>query len=486
VVRAAVLDKKHMFNLSQEERECMRADQQHFYGLSLTRPYIPKACWGLVVRDMKPSDFHLFVERAEQRIQGFNLERSNILVRDNFGAHNEFSFTPAAKWSSVDWPLPSAETVPVDEAENFHYFYNLAFVPDAAGPPCHNIKLKVERRHTVVFYRSEYCVQQTFFDLLAGSSLGIHLEQQKDSAKPGSLALRYQIGSTYAGDGRSRVWLAVEFVAGHLPRHWEWDSNGFWTLHASIGVLGTVRSHDGAEVMRFSDLGCCSDYSTARLFTSLDGWSSPLLSEQTALHKQMPGIERARVPTRYETQFELPPGDYDLRLVLGDGEKFGRIQTALRIADLGGQTLALSSIMLGKRVQDAHVAAEEMSAAENFAPQYVPMVSKGVQVAPTGNTSFMQGEQMLAYFEVYEPKLLSSTLTVQAHLRISDAATREIKVDLGSMDAAPYIMPGSTTIPIIGRIPLDTLPKGSYQLEVQATDSSGQTTPWQSAAFACE
>ena len=465
-----------MFSASGKERDCMRAEHQSFYDLSLTQPYIPKACWGLLVRDLKLSDFHLFVERTEQKVQGFNLERSNMLVRDNLGIHYEFSFTPTGVWSSLDLPRPRRENVPV--SENFFYFYNLAFVPEgAAGVSCHKIKLKVNRPRTVAYYREEYCAQQTPFDLLAGTSLGTLLEQLIDSTKPGTLALSHQFGSFYASNGKSRVWLSLEFPGNSLKRHWEW--NDYWNLQASIGVLGIVRNRDGTEVLRFSDLGCCSDYSTSRLFTTVP-FSARLLSNQ------MIGIEEVRLPVRYETQFDLPPGDYELRLALSDGVKVGRFQAGLKIENPEGQALALSSVMLGKRVQDAHVAAEELAAAENFAPQYVPMVSKGVQVAPTGNTSFKQDEQMLAYFEVYAPKLVSSSLTVQAHYRISDATTQEIKKDLGTFDASPYVIPGKTTIPIGGRIFLNTLAKGSYHLEVQATDSSGQTTPWHWAAFSVE
>ena len=158
----------------------------------------------------------------------------------------------------------------------------------------------------------------------------------------------------------------------------------------------------------------------------------------------------------------------------------------LRIESPEGRVLALSSVILGKRVQDAHVAAAEVSAAENFAPRYVPMVSKSVQVAPTGNTCFKENEQMFAYFEAYEPKLVSSSLTIEAHLRVSDATTREIKKDLGGFDAVRYINPGSAAIPIVVQIPFNTLAKGSYHLEVQVMDSSGQITPWHSAAFTVE
>lgn len=490
VVRAEVLDKEHMFSVSPEEKECMRADQQSFHDLSLTQAYIPKACWGLVVRDLKASDFHLFADGKEQTIQGFNLERSNILVRDNLGAHNEFSYTPTAKWSSVDLPHPGP-SASVSEAENFFYFYNLAFNPEGgAVKPCHQIRLKVDRPHTLVYYRPEYCLQETPADLLEGSDLAKQMGQQTSAtyrkkngrdyaSKPGAFALEYQIGSLHLGNGTSRVLLSIEFAGGRLRRHWEWRDN-WWELQASIAVLGVIRSRDGTEVTRFSDLGCCSDYSTARLFAETGPVFSPLAV------KQMAGIAEFRIPVRYENQFELPVGDYELRLALSDGARVDRIQAQFRIENPQEQPLGLSSVMLGKRVQDAHVALEEVAAAENFAPQYVPPVSKGVQVTPSGSTHFRGNEEMLAYFEVYVSKLESSLPKVQVHVRISDAPTGVVKSDVGIIDAAPYVNPGSTTIPILVRIPFNTLPKGSYNLEVQATDSSGQSTPWRGGGFTVE
>ena len=89
-----------------------------------------------------------------------------------------------------------------------------------------------------------------------------------------------------------------------------------------------------------------------------------------------------------------------LRVVLSDGKNFGRAEVPLNIEKYDKKELALSSVMLCKRIRDAHAAAVESSAA-NFAPQYVPLVTKGIQVTPTGDTRFKQGEPLYGYFELY-------------------------------------------------------------------------------------
>ena len=43
-----------------------------------------------------------------------------------------------------------------------------------------------------------------------------------------------------------------------------------------------------------------------------------------------------------------------------------------------------------------------------------------------------------------------------------------------------------SVIPIGIGIDISKLPKGSYRLEIQATDSAGQSTPWKTANFMVE
>ena len=190
------------------------------------------------------------------------------------------------------------------------------------------------------------------------------------------------------------------------------------------------------------------------------------------------------LPTRYETQFDLPPGEYSLRVVLSDGKNFGRAEVPLNIEKYDKKELALSSVMLCKRIRDAHAAAVESSAA-NFAPQYVPLVTKGIQVTPTGDTRFKQGEPLYGYFELYELQLAGQP-TVDAHLRVVDAKTGEVKISVHSLSAESYRNAGSPVIPIGREIKTDKLPSGSYRLEVQAVDSTGKSTVWRAATFTVE
>lgn len=48
------------------------------------------------------------------------------------------------------------------------------------------------------------------------------------------------------------------------------------------------------------------------------------------------------------------------------------------------------------------VAAKEAAQA-NFAPQFVPLVSKDILYTPDGNINFTKRKPLFAYFEVYEP-----------------------------------------------------------------------------------
>jgi hypothetical protein len=172
--------------------------------------------------------------------------------------------------------------------------------------------------------------------------------------------------------------------------------------------------------------------------------------------------------------------------VLSDGEKFGLAEAPLNIGKHDDNELTLSSVMLCNRFRDAHVAAAEAAAA-NFAPQYFPLVSKDIQVTPTGDTRFKRGEPLIAYFEVYEPLLAARpTTAVQGHVQIVNAKTGEMAKDFPKVDVMSYQRPGTRIFPVAREIPIDKLPKGAYRVEVQATDSAGRSTVWRSANFTVE
>jgi hypothetical protein len=199
------------------------------------------------------------------------------------------------------------------------------------------------------------------------------------------------------------------------------------------------------------------------------------------------------VESRYETQLSLPPGEYNLRVVLTDGKRFGRAEIPLTVEAFDRKTLAISAVSLCHQIQDASAYSPQHPPklpgawTAKLPANYLPLVSQDIEFKPTGNTRFKEAETLYTYFEVYEPLLVGqSPATVEIRVRIVDLKTGEVRSDSPPVSAAPYVKAGSPVIPIGRRTNISNLPKGSYRLDVQATDSAGKSTPWRSATFTVE
>ncbi len=118
---------------------------------------------------------------------------------------------------------------------------------------------------------------------------------------------------------------------------------------------------------------------------------------------------------------------------------------------------------------------------------FVPLVSKGMEFTPSGDTSFKKDDSLFAYYEVYEPLLAGLPAPqVQMRMKIINTQTGELKVDSGLRSAAAWMQPGNTVIPVSQQVAVDRLDKGLYRMEVQATDSAGRSTVWRTASFTVE
>jgi hypothetical protein len=401
-------------------------------------------------------------------------------------------------------------------------FHILRYVPRDAKGGCHRIRVEVNRPNLLVFARDEYCGGQSPSDPLVGTGQGKELDRILASEKRGKIPLSLQGATFYTGGGHSLVDLCLRFSSKDLYR--KWDASN-WTLYARIGVMGVIRRKDGTVAARFSDLLYPSywptfdqggakyiawekgtaDLSTAipRLLTqgtggkvavsdsgtgnstlalSFPNVANEIAPDEVAIKTALDSSDPFWLPTRYETQVDLPAGDYDLEVVLNDGWNFGRAKIPLTVEPYDGKQLALSSVALCKSLRSAAVAAKE-NAQASFAPQYVPLVSRNILFSPSGYTSFAKGESLFAYFEVYEPQLAENpTAPVSVHLRILDASTSKIKEDFAPIDAASYKQAGSSVLRIGRKLPIDQLPTGAYLLEVQAAGSKGSTA-WRAATF---
>jgi hypothetical protein len=265
--------------------------------------------------------------------------------------------------------------------------------------------------------------------------------------------------------------LALEFPWDHFQFYWVCEE-----LHATIAVMGIAYRGDGSIAARFSD-------------SAYDGSERKMAGG--FFHKFCQRInfdeyDSATLPNRYQAQMELAPGTYELVVLLSDGVNFGRATSTLLVEDYDARQLELSSLALSDRIGNAEAAAKEAQAA-NLAPEYVPLVSKGVQVSTAASSKFKRSKPFIAYFEVYEPLLSESPpAKVQVRMRILDTKTGKPAGDFEPFDAAPYEAPGSTVIRIGKGLQVDKLPKGEYRLEVQARDSAGRRTWVRTADFTLE
>jgi hypothetical protein len=521
LVPVFVYDPARMAQAPKDELPCARADVAAFFKIPTTQPYLPTDCDVTEVHGLTVKDFRLFQDDAEQQILRMDPGAWWTLVRDNLGWHMQSSDTPRGIWGLSE--LSAVKKVPVINRE----FQMLAYVPKTSTDGCHRIRVEIDRPNLLVFARNQYCTGQTPSDPLNGTDLGKELDRALASEKRRKIPLSLQAGTFYTSGNQSRVDVSVQFPSKDLYRKWD-TSN--WTLYARIAVMGIVRRKDGSIAARFSDLLYPSYWPTfdqggtkyiawekgtselsGGILRQLNGAGSSLSlgssdsrygndtlaltfrnaagvikPDVTSIEVALDSSDPFWIPTRYKTQMDLPPGEYKLQVVLSDGWNLGLAEMPLTLAPYDRKELALSSVVLCKRLRGAAVAAKEAAAA-NFAPQYLPLVSKGIEFSPAGDASFAKDSQFFAYFEVYEPLLAQEPATsVKVQMRILDSGTDAVKAKFAPLDAAPYKDPESGVYRVARTIIIRELPKGAYRLEVRAEDSAGGITDWRGADFTVE
>jgi hypothetical protein len=416
-----------------------------------------------VIRGLTADDFHVFDDGKEQTIQNLSYERSLYWdIRDNEGHHTEYVGPGGGKWSTAEWPGL------IGDLEPSHYLlaYNLPQSPEGS---CHKITVKVDHDNAAVGARGEYCnTKHSASDPVNGTKLGTQLENDLGLPKNESVKISLLAIPLFANSDAVRV---------HIALDWPWES--LKGESRTRGILGLIFSKDGTLVGRFSDLADREGVARGR-------WAEPpgYHSDQ-----RIPPV----VENRYETQLTLAPGKYDLRVVLGDGTRFGHAEIPLTVEGYERKELTISGVSLCKRISD--VAANSARNTPNLPGawgqklrgDYKPLVSRDVEFKPTGNTRFKKGDTLYTYFEIREPLLEGqSSAAVQIQMRIFDSRNGELISDSQPISAAPYIKAGSSIIPVGRGMDISKLPIGSYRLDVQATDSTGKSTAWRSANFTVE
>ena len=169
------------------------------------------------VTDLSVKDFHVFEDGVEQTIDTIAMESPHIRdVQDNVSHHIEYSFTPRGIWMSPDLPSSGGGAQRLSPLSTYLVTYT---PPASSRGSCHQIRVRVRRRHTTVYARNEYCnVKHPLSDPIGETKLGKEMQHYADSGAKGEFPVFVQAGSYVAN--ANRVDVAVEFPANGIRRKW--------------------------------------------------------------------------------------------------------------------------------------------------------------------------------------------------------------------------------------------------------------------------
>lgn len=436
-----------------------------------------------VVRGLKSDAFHLFDNGVEQSINSFQEADFPAVEMTN---HWYFTPTTDGTWGTfqpfndVDFPLAS---------------YLIGYVPTIGPSECHTIRVVVEGLEAQV-NRHGYCALKDSgladIDAVAGKKLGEKMRVFANSTAHGSIKVSMQpfafwssgtlrlareasptggpadqpetdltyVVEVHDSKAPAALQIAVGFKFPELAWYFPCQKD------AAVYVLGIIYKRNGDIAGQFADSFSCLTPLTWLMQASQD--SGVLL------------------PSWFSSQINLPPGDYDLRVVVSDGHDFGRARMPLRVESFDTRRLMMSDIAVGAVLRGA---AWVLRDAASVAPAPVvpsPLVSKDTQFFPDANNRARLGKHrpLFLYFEVYEPLLENEKPTVYYRVRITDLRTSALVINTGPMSAADWVIPGNAVIPIGLKLATEKLGAGSYRLEIQASDSAGRQSEWRQAAFA--
>lgn len=321
--------------------------------------------------------------------------------------------------------------------------YTLAFSPRVSGEgSCHEIKVMVNRPDVTVRGRNLYCNVVEAATAAAVKPRENELDRLAASDTAGSTAASASAPFFYEPNGVARVNLALDIPSPTLEPT---DRNG--KLHAEMEVLGVAYVSSGAVTARFTHK-LKFDFDTRQQFDDF-----------------------LRRPLHIEHQFEIAPGNYQLRVVFRSAkDRFGAVEAPLAIDPFNAAQLTLSGIALSRDVQPI----TPESAQDEVDAGTVPLIFRGNRIDVSGSDILSRTGAAEAYFEIYEPLTAGAGIVqLTMRLRLLDAHSKEERWNSGDVDLSALAKAGNRVIPVALKLPVASLPAGVYHVELTVQDSAG-------------
>lgn len=341
-------------------------------------------------------------------------------------------------------------------SEEMNEFYLLGYVPPnpVHDGSYHTIRVKVDLPGAKIRARGGYS-DTTSHDILTGKVEGKVLEAKAESLAAGDIPVSLSLPYFYLKPGVARVNLALSIPGSDI----DFEKHGDH-FRSQLSVLGIAYKDDGSPAARFSDT------------MNLD-------------YERNQERQVAKGPFHYRESFKIAPGDYTLKLaVSAGGKKFGKYVAPLIVDPFSGKQFTLSGPAFGDGYVPSPLRHDDVD--QSLITGSAPMVANGMQLVPSSSDRFKATAHPLVYVEVYDPLLKSSNPLIEILYRIVDAATKHKVYSSQVFSIGRYVQPGHPLVPVIFNLPVGSLAAGSYRMEIQARDSSGNISSVRAGDFSVE
>jgi VWFA-related protein len=341
-------------------------------------------------------------------------------------------------------------------AEEQEERYVLGYTPpESPVGSCHDLRVAVNRPGVDVLARKGYCSAKPM-GLLAGGATAKAMETHAAATSAGNLAASMQLPYFYSSANVARVNLAMEIASAGIK-----FDKAKGKPHAELHITGVASKAGGEVAGRFNDT-VNLDFATTK--------------ESDAFAKQ---------PYHYEYQFDLTPGQYNLRVTVDAGGGIsGNVEMPLSIAPWNGRGLGLSGVAFSKETHPVTDLASNLD--DSLLEDRHRLIAGSHQIVPAGSNHFHRTDLSLVYLEIYDPLLAGpEPPAVTLRIRILDRLTGQLTADLGAFSMANFIRPGNAVVPAAFNLP-DSLAPGAYRLEVTARHSQENDAVVRTADFVIE
>jgi hypothetical protein len=435
-----------------------------------------------VARGLSASDFRIYDNGAEQKVN--YLEEFDLSWRD---VNWQWIFYPHIRGT---WGNFLAGAVGRPAA-----MYVIGYSPPSSqSGECHTVRV-VAGDNDVVLNRTRYCNTDEG-DTATGErrKLTAQMENFAQSGKRGSIKVSSQpfvfwssrvlslmkdnpAGTSSASPAANYTYVAVVHDSGapatvQVATEYELETRS-WDYpcprdHPAIYIFGVVYKANGEVAARFGDTYSCLERGYYQINAAMESHS---------------GRGTIVIPRRFNTHVELHPGDYDVHVVVSDGHNFGQVRMPLRVEPIDSQALTISDIALNGILRDASSLLPDAALVSPAPLVPAPLVSNHAQFMPVPDAQLPKQSSPPLYFEIYEPLLADRGAVVYFRMKITDLKDGSLVMNAGPTSAAQWVIPGNVVIPIVLKVDTEKLQRGTYKIEVQASDSAGRTTAWRMAKF---